>query len=101
LAAVTQPNNVTTDQVLSEEDIAKREAAKAIAMADVLTQKYPSQGNTAHQGMYKTIADKYGNLVPVVALNGNWVILTEKTLIASRKKAKPRNFGISQVATKA
>ena len=51
----------------------------------MLTTKYPSQGNTAHQGRYETIADKYGNLVPVVALNGNWVILTEKTLIASRK----------------
>jgi hypothetical protein len=51
--------------------------------------------------MYDTIADKYGNLVPVVALNGKWVVLTEKTLIASRKIAKPRNFGISRASTTA
>ena len=50
--------------------------------------------------MYGTIADKYGNLVPVVALNGNWVVLTEKTLIANRKNATPRNFGIASAVTK-
>ena len=99
-AAVTKPSNATTDQAMSEEEIAKCESTKAIAMADMLTKKYPSQGNTAHQGRYETIADKYGNLVPVVALKGNWVVLTEKTLIASRKNATPRNFGIASVGTK-
>jgi hypothetical protein len=84
---------------MSEEKIAKRGAAKAIAVAEVLTKRYPSQGHTAHQGMYETIADKYGNLVPVVALNGKWVVLTEKTLVASRKNAKPRNFGIPRAVT--
>jgi hypothetical protein len=99
-AAVTQPSNATTDQAMSEEEIAKSESTKAIAMADMLTKKYPSQGNTAHQGRYETIADKYGNLVPVVALKGNRVVLTEKTLIASRKNATPRNFGIASAGTK-
>ena len=100
LAGGAQPSSGTTEQATSEEAIAKREAAKAIAVAEVLTKRYPSHGHTAHQGMYETIADKYGNLVPVVALNGKWVVLTEKTLIASRKNAKPRNFGISRAATK-
>jgi hypothetical protein len=97
--AGSQPRIETTEQVMSEEEIAKNEAAKAIAVAEVLTKWYPSQGHTAHQGMYDTIADKYGNLVPVVALNGKWVVLTEKTLIASRKIAKPQNFGISRAST--
>jgi hypothetical protein len=94
--AGTRPSNeTTTDQAMSEEEIAKQEAAKATAMANLLTKKYPLQGNTAHQGKYETIADKYGNLVPVVALKGNWVVLTEKTLIASRKNAALRNFRYS------
>jgi hypothetical protein len=66
----------------------------------MLTTKYPSLSNTAHQGRYETIADKYGNLVPVVALKGNWVVLTEKTLIASRRNATPRNFGIASAITR-
>ena len=83
----------------SEEASARNAAATAIATANQLTQKYPSPGNTAHQGMYDTIADKFGNLIPVVTLNGHWVVLTEKTLLASRKNAKPRNFGIAAFAS--
>jgi hypothetical protein len=50
-AAVTQPpSNATTAQAPSEEETAKSESAKALATADMITKKYPSQGTTAHQG---------------------------------------------------
>ena len=93
-------STVTTAQaesMSSEEATAKAAAAKAITAANALLQRYPSKGKSAHQGMYDTIADKYGNLVPVVVVDGKWVVLTEKTLIQSRKQAQPRNFGIARV----
>ena len=41
------------------------------------------------------LAVKYRNRIPVVAVDGKWVVLTERSLIASRKQEKPPNFGIS------
>jgi hypothetical protein len=79
----------------TEEGLAKAAAAKAIQTADELTKKFPPKSKTAHQGAYTTLADKYGNRIPVVPVNGKWVVLTERSLIKSRKQEQPPNFGIS------
>ena len=86
-------------QDTTEEGLAKAAAAKAIQTADTLTKKFPSKGKTAHQGAYTTLEDKFGNRIPVVAVDGKWVVLTERSLIESRKQEKPANFGISARAS--
>jgi hypothetical protein len=88
-------SNKNKAQDTTEEGLAKAAAAKAIQTADTLTKKFPSKGKTAHQGAYTTLEDKYGNRIPVVAVDGKWVVLTERSLIESRKQEKPANFGIS------
>jgi hypothetical protein len=92
------PNSAQTID-LTEEGLVKSAAAKAIATANMLTQKFPAKGKSAYKGAYDTIEDKYGNRIPVVALDGRWVVLTEKSLIQSRRKVTPRNFGMSVAAS--
>ena len=70
-------------------------AAKvAIQVADAALVKNPPKTKTAHQGAYDTVSDKFGNKLPIVAIDGKWVPLTEATLLESRKKAPPMNFGL-------
>jgi hypothetical protein len=74
--------------VLTEEGIAKAVADKAIEIANALTQKFPAKNKTAHQGQYDTLEDTFGNHIPVVVVDGKWVVLTERSLIARRKAPK-------------
>jgi hypothetical protein len=70
-------------------------AKMAILIADAAVASDPPKIKSAHQGAYATIADKYGNLLPVVMLEGKWVAVTPATLRESRKKAPPMNFGLA------
>jgi hypothetical protein len=70
-------------------------AKTAIQIADAAVAIDSPKIITAHQGAYATIADKFGNLLPVVMVEGKWVALTPATLRESRKKAPPMNFGLA------
>jgi len=79
--------SVTPAQVDHCENAAKADAAKAVAVANAAIKKFPSQYKTAHQGDYFTTPDSFGNLFPVVFIDGKAVPLTEESLLASRKQA--------------
>ena len=86
----------TTTTTADPEKIAAGNAAKkATEIANAAVQKYPPKVQTAHRGAYDTIADAYGNLLPVVRINNTWVPLTAESLLESRKKAPPLNFGLT------
>ena len=88
-----------TGTTVTDEDASKAlaiAAAKtAIQVADAAIASDPPKAKTAHQGAYATIPDKFGNLLPVVMIEGKWVPLTPATLRESRKKAPPMNFGLA------
>jgi hypothetical protein len=74
-------------------------AKTATQTADAAITKHPPKMKTAHQGAYDTIADRFGNKIPVVAIDGKWVPLTEATLLESRRKAPPTNYGLTARVT--
>ena len=88
-----------TGTTVTEEDATKAlaivAAKTAIQVADAAIASDPPKAKTAHQGAYATIPDKFGNLLPVVMIEGKWVSLTPATLRESRKKAPPVNFGLA------
>jgi hypothetical protein len=44
-------------------------AKAAIQIADAALAKYPPKTKTEHQGAYNTTANKFGNKLPVVAID--------------------------------
>ena len=50
----------------NQETTAKREAAKAVAIAQAAIKKYPPTFKTAHQGDYYSLPNCFGNPRPVV-----------------------------------
>lgn len=75
--------------------IAAAAAAKlAIQTADAAVAKHPPKFKTVHHGLYITVPDKFGNQLPVVLIDGKWVPLTVESLLESRRKAPPMNYGV-------
>jgi hypothetical protein len=89
-----QPNATSTENADDGRAAAAAFAKAAIQIADAAIAKYPPKVRTVHQGAYDTLADKFGNQVPVVAIDGKWVSLTVDTLLESRKKGPQMNFGL-------
>jgi hypothetical protein len=70
-------------------------ANNAVEVANTAIQRHPPKVRLAHTGDYVTIADAYGNQLPVVRIENAWVPLTEASLVESRKKSPLPNFGIA------
>jgi hypothetical protein len=96
-AATAGPASSTTATAVADDGgkAAAVAAAKvALQVANAALVKHPPKTKTAHQGAYNTVSDKFGNKLPVVAINVKWVPLTGSTLLKSRKKSPPMNYGL-------
>ena len=89
-AATTEATSFNQDKVA-----AQVAAKNAVEVANAAIRRHPPKVRLAHTGDYVTIADAYGNQLPVVRIANAWVPLTEASLLESRTKSPAPNFGVA------
>ena len=94
--ATTIATTTTTDVTLVDPQriAAKIAAQTAVEVANTAIWRHPPKVRLAHTGDYVTIADAYGNQLPVVRIANAWVPLTEESLLESQLKSPEPNFGV-------